>query len=135
MELALDERAAHWTSLEKMRDRLEVLLLERIPDAVVHGRGAPRAPHVLNVSVPGTDSESLLMALDLQGVAASSGSACQSGSVTPSHVLSAMGVEAEVANAAIRMSFGALSTEADVDRVAELFPALIAKARGLSGVA
>jgi cysteine desulfurase len=90
---------------------------------------------VLNISVPGTDSESLLMALDLQGVAASSGSACQSGSVTPSHVLAAMGVRADIANAAIRMSFGALSTPEDVDRVAELFPALIAKARGLSGVA
>lgn len=135
MELALEERVAHWNSIEAMRDRLQALLLEKIPDVVVHGRGARRAPHVLNVSVPGTDSESLLMALDLKGVAASSGSACQSGSVTPSHVLSAMGVRADVANAAIRMSFGSLSSETDVDRVAELFPALIAKARGLSGVA
>ena len=135
MELALEEREAHWQQLEAMRDRLEARLVERIPDAVVHGRGAPRAPHILSISVPGTDSESLLMALDLQGVACSSGSACQSGSITPSHVLSAMGVRADIANAAIRMSFGALSTPADVDRVAELFPALIAKARGLSGVA
>lgn len=135
MELAVEEREQHWTELEAMRDRLEARLLERIPDAVVHGRGAPRAPHVLNISVPGTDSESLLMALDLQGVACSSGSACQSGSITPSHVLSAMGVRADVANAAIRMSLGQLSTPSDVDRVAELFPALIAKARGLSGVA
>jgi cysteine desulfurase len=135
MELALAERAAHWTSLQAMRDRLESKLVERIPDAVVHGRGAARAPHILNISVPGTDSESLLMALDLKGVAASSGSACQSGGVTPSHVLAAMGVRAEIANAAIRMSLGALSTDADIDRVAELFPALIAKARGLSGVA
>jgi cysteine desulfurase len=134
MELAVEERERHWTELEAMRDRLEARLLERIPDAVVHGRGAPRAPHVLNISVPGTDSESLLMALDLQGVACSSGSACQSGSITPSHVLSAMGVRADVANAAIRMSLGQLSTPSDVDRVAELFPALIAKARGLSGV-
>lgn len=135
MELAIAEREAHWASLEQMRDRLEARLLERIPDAVVHGRGGKRAPHILNISVPFTDSESLLMALDLQGVAASSGSACQSGSITPSHVLAAMGVRADVANAAIRMSFGALSTPADVERVAELFPALIAKARGLSGVA
>ncbi|MBX3133517.1 MAG: cysteine desulfurase [Gemmatimonadaceae bacterium] len=135
MELANAEREAHWRELEAMRDRLEAKLLERIPDAVVHGRGAKRAPHVLNVSVPGTDSESLLMALDLQGVACSSGSACQSGSVTPSHVLSAMGVRADIAAAAIRMSFGSLNAAEDVDRVAELFPALIAKARGLSGVA
>jgi cysteine desulfurase len=135
MELAIAEREAHWSSLEQMRDALEARLIERIPDAVVHGRGGKRAPHILNISVPGTDSESLLMALDLQGVACSSGSACQSGSITPSHVLAAMGVRADVANAAIRMSFGSLSTAADVERVAELFPALIAKARGLSGVA
>jgi cysteine desulfurase len=135
MELAVSEREAHNKELGAMRDKLEAALLAKIPDAVVHGRGALRAPHILNVSVPGTDSESLLMALDLQGVACSSGSACQSGSITPSHVLSAMGVRADVANAAIRMSLGALSNEADLQRVAELFPALIAKARGLSGVA
>jgi cysteine desulfurase len=135
MELALVERDAHWRSCAAMRDALEARLLARIPDAVVHGRGAPRAPHILNISVPGTDSESLLMALDLQGVACSSGSACQSGSVLPSHVLSAMGVRPDLATAAIRISFGDLNTPADVDRVADLFPALIAKARGLSGVA
>ena len=135
MELALEEREAHWTTLEALRDRLEAALVARIPDALVHGRGAPRAPHILSVSVPGTDSESLLMALDLQGVAASSGSACQSGSVTPSHVLAAMGVRTDLASAAIRMSLGSLTTEADIDRVAELFPALITKARGLAGVA
>jgi cysteine desulfurase len=134
MELAVEERESHWIQLAAMRDRLEAQLLERIPDAVVHGRGAKRSPHVLSISVPGTDSESMLMALDLQGVACSSGSACQSGSVSPSHVLAAMGVRADIAGAAIRMSFGALSTARDVDRVADLFPALIAKARGLSGV-
>lgn len=135
MELALAEREAHWTELERLRDKLEAALVARVPDAMVHGRGARRAPHILNVSVPGTDSESLLMALDLQGVACSSGSACQSGSITPSHVLAAMGVRAELANAAVRMSLGSRTTEADIDRVAELFPALIAKARGLAGVA
>ncbi len=135
MELAVEEREAHWTELEGMRNRLEAALLARIPDAVVHSRGARRAPHVLNISVPGTDSESMLMALDLAGVACSSGSACQSGSVTPSHVLSAMGVRSDIAGAAIRMSMGSLTTESCVDRVSELFPALIQKARGLAGAA
>jgi cysteine desulfurase len=135
MEIALEEREAHCTALELMRDRLESALLARVPDAMVHGAGAKRAPHILSISVPGTDAESLLMALDLQGVAASSGSACQSGSVTPSHVLAAMGVRADLASAAIRMSLGTLSTPADIERVAELFPALIQKARGLAGVA
>lgn len=133
VELTLAEQAAECTRLRAMRDALEEALLARIPDAVVHGRGADRAPHILNISVPGTDSESLLMALDLKGVACSAGSACQSGSITPSHVLSAMGVPTALAVAAIRMSLGALSTEADVQRVAELFPALIAKARRLAG--
>ena len=135
MELAVAEREAHWRTYEAMRDALQAALEAKVPGLVVHGGRAPRAPHILNVSVPGTDSESLLMALDLQGVAASSGSACQSGSVTPSHVLSAMGIPADVANAAVRMSFGSLSTPADVTRVAELFPALVAKARGLAGIA
>jgi len=134
-ELTVQERETECARLASLRDTLEGGLLARIPDAVVHGRGAPRAPHVLNISVPGTDSESLLMALDLAGVAASAGSACQSGSVTPSHVLTAMGVKPELAVAAIRMSLGSLTTPGCVARVVELFPALIAKARRLSGMA
>jgi cysteine desulfurase len=134
-ELAVAEHDTEGARLEALRDALEQGLVARIPDAVVHGRGAPRAPHILNLSVPGTDSESLLMALDLAGVAASSGSACQSGSVTPSHVLRAMGVRPELAVAAVRMSLGSLTTEDCVTRVVELFPALIAKARRLSGAA
>ena len=134
-ELAIEEREAEWARLESLRNSLEEGLLARIPDAVVHGRGAPRAPHVLNISVPGTDSESLLMALDLAGVAASAGSACQSGNVTPSHVLLAMGVKPDLAIAAVRMSLGSLTTPEDITRVVELFPALIAKARRLSGAA
>jgi cysteine desulfurase len=131
-EIAVDEMPAECARLAELRDRLEAALLARIPDAVVHARGTVRAPHIVNISVPGTDSESLLMALDLKGVACSAGSACQSGSITPSHVLSAIGVRPELAVAAIRMSLGALTTDADVERVAELFPALIEKARRLS---
>jgi cysteine desulfurase len=134
-ELAVAEHDTEGARLEALRDALEQGLVARIPDAVVHGREAPRAPHILNLSVPGTDSESLLMALDLAGVAASSGSACQSGSVTPSHVLRAMGVRPDLAVAAVRMSLGSLTTQDCVTRVVELFPALIAKARRLSGAA
>ena len=134
VELAIEDRDEECSRLEAMRDRLEAALRERIPDAVIHGRGGTRAPHILNISVPGTDSESMLMALDLKGVACSAGSACQSGSVDPSHVLSAMGVPHELATASIRMSLGSLTTEQQVDHVAELFPALIGKARRLSGL-
>ncbi|MEP6999316.1 MAG: cysteine desulfurase family protein [bacterium] len=131
-ELAVAEREHEWTKLAALRERLESALVERIPDAVIHGRGAPRAPHIMNISVPGTDSESLLMALDLRGIACSAGSACQSGSVSPSHVLAALGVQADLASSAIRMSLGCLTTDACIDRVAEVFPMLVQKARRLA---
>jgi cysteine desulfurase len=134
-ELTLAECDAECTRLGRLREGLEAALLEKIPDAVVHGRGAMRAPHILNISVPGTNSEAMLMALDLRGVACSAGSACQSGSISPSHVLSAIGVPPSLGSAAIRLSLGSLTTEADVARVAEVFPALVNKARRLSGVA
>ena len=132
-ELAVEEREAECTRLAALREQLESALLARIPDAIVHGRGATRAPHILNISVAGTDSESLLMALDLQGVACSAVSACQTGNVSPSHVLKAMGVRPDIATSAIRMSLGSLTTPDNVTRVAELFPALIQKARRLAG--
>jgi cysteine desulfurase len=131
-ELTLAESEAHCARIRKLRDRLEAAILARVPDAVIHGRGAERAPHILNVSVPGTDSESLLMALDLRGIAASGGSACQSGSVSPSHVLTALGVRPDLASAAIRMSLGALTTDQCIDRVIEVFPTLVTKARQLT---
>lgn len=131
-ELAVAEREHEWTTLAALRDRLEFALLERIPDAVIHGRGAPRAPHIMNISVPGMDSESLLMALDLRGIACSAGSACQSGSVSPSHVLAAIGVPPDLATSAIRMSLGCLNTGACVDRVVDVFPMLVEKARRLA---
>jgi cysteine desulfurase len=132
-ELAVLEREEEWARLEALRNRLEDAILARVPDAVIHGRSAAmRAPHITNVSVPGTDSESMLMALDLRGIGCSAGSACQSGSITPSHVLTAIGVEPSLASAAIRMSIGCLTTEACIDRVAHVFPALVEKARGMA---
>jgi cysteine desulfurase len=128
-ELAVAERLEHWSHCERLRDELQAAIVARVPDAIVHGLGGPRAPHILSVSVPGTDSESMLMALDMAGVAASGGSACQSGSTLPSHVLAAMGVRADVAGAAVRMSLGPSTTDACIQRVGELFPALVEKAR------
>ncbi|HEU4629501.1 MAG TPA: cysteine desulfurase family protein [Gemmatimonadaceae bacterium] len=133
-ELAVEKREREWARLEALRDRLEAAIVARVPDAVVHGRGAPRAPHILNVSVPGVDSESLLMALDLAGVACSGGSACQSGSAAPSHVLTAIGVAPDLASAAVRMSLGSLTTDECVEHVATVFPALVQKARGAAMV-
>jgi cysteine desulfurase len=130
-ELTVAEREAECERLARLRDSLEQAILARVPDAIIHGRGRERAPHITSVSVPGTDSESLLMALDLAGVAASAGSACQAGSVAISHVLSAVGVTPELAGAAIRMSLGSLSTDESIARAGEIFPRLVNKARGL----
>jgi cysteine desulfurase len=133
-ELAVAERESEWRRLEGLRDHLERTILARVPDSVVHGRGAMRAPHIVNVSVPGTDSESLLMALDLRGVACSAGSACQSGSVEPSHVLAALGVGSDLEAAAVRMSLGCLTTPECVERAADIFATLVAKARRTAGI-
>jgi cysteine desulfurase len=131
-ELAVAEREEECRRLEALRDRLESAVLARVPDLVIHGRDATRAPHISNISAPGTESESMLIALDLRGVACSAGSACQSGSIEPSHVLGAIGVSADVAKAAIRFSLGALTTDASIDRVTEVFPMLVEKARRLA---
>ena len=128
-ELLLAEHEAEHARLTTMRAMLEQGLRERIPDVVIHGEGAPRAPHITNVSIPGTSSESMLMALDLRGIACSAGSACQSGSVSASHVLSAMGVAPDIANAALRLSFGCLSTDADVQRTLGVLTTLAEKSR------
>jgi cysteine desulfurase len=134
-ELAVAELDAETARLGALRDRLQAMLLAAIPDAVVHAAHGPRAPHILNLSVPGTDSESLLMALDLAGIACSSGSACQSGSTEPSHVLVAIGAPHDLAVAALRMSLGSLTTPECIGRVSQVFPTLVAKARRLSAAA
>jgi cysteine desulfurase len=132
--LAAREQPEEAPRLRALRDLLAERLCAAVPDLVVNGAGADGAPHVLSVSVAGADSEALLMHLDLAGVAASSGSACSTGAVEPSHVLVAMGVPHELAVGAIRFSFGRESVAEDVDRVAELMPAVVAKVRKLAGV-
>ena len=134
-ELAVAERAQEVQRLTALRERLERGILERVPDAVIHGAAARnRAPHIVNISTPGTDSESMLMALDLQGIGCSAGSACQAGTSSPSHVLTAIGVKRDLVNSAIRMSLGSMSDEQSVDRVVEVFAKLVTRARGLAHV-
>ena len=131
--LAAKEQAEAAPRLLGLRTRLADRLRAEIRELTVNGDGADVAPHVLNVSVAGADSEALLMHLDLAGVAASGGSACSTGAVEPSHVLVAMGVPRDLALSAVRFSFGHESTETDVDRVAEVLPGVVAKVRQLSG--
>lgn len=134
MALVVAERDQECARLQALRDGLEAAIREQLPDAVIHGRNAERAPHIVNVSVPGADSEALLMGLDLRGIAASGGSACQSGSVGPSHVLEAMGVPQDLARCAVRLSLGQLSTENLVERTATALASVAAKARAVAGV-
>ena len=130
-ELAASEQPAAAAKLAALRDAFAQALVAAVPDAVIHGQGAERSPAILSISAPGTDSEAMLMHLDLAGVAAASGSACTTGSVQPSHVLEAMGVRRELAVAAVRFSFGALSGPEQVSLVAETYAKVVARVRGL----
>ena len=128
-ERAEAEREAEMARIGALRDRLEAGLRERVPGLVVNAASAPRLPTISNVSAPGADAEMLLVALDLEGVAASSGSACSSGAVEPSHVLTAMGVPADVAGPSVRFSLGRDTTDADIDRALEVFPRVVERVR------
>jgi cysteine desulfurase len=133
-QLAAAEQASVAEQLCALRNELARRLKAAIPDLVVIAEQSPRAPHLLCVGFHGADSEALIMHLDLAGVAASSGSACSTGAVEPSHVLMAMGTPRELALGAIRFSFGRSSTQGDVDRAAEVVPTVVAKVRKLAGV-
>ncbi len=134
VELAAAERAEVAPRLAALRDELERRLLAIVPDAVINAWQVERAPHVSNVSIPGTDSEALLMHLDLAGIACSSGSACNTGAVEPSHVLTAMGMPRELGVAALRFSFGRDNTPEDVDALIAALPKIVEKVRALSAV-
>jgi cysteine desulfurase len=132
--LAAEEQQSLAARLNELRDELERRLVAIVPDALINGWRGARAPHITNVSIPGTDSEALLMHLDLAGIACSSGSACSTGTVEPSHVLTAMGIPRELGVAALRFSFGKDSTMEDVEAVAAVLPRIVEKVRSLSTV-
>lgn len=112
-----------------LRARLLEGLRAQIPDVAVNGAFEPRVPGTLNISIPGTEGETLLLLLDQAGIACSSGSACASGAVDPSHVLMAMGIPKKLALGSLRFSLGRPSTEGDVDAVLEVLPAVVGQAR------
>jgi cysteine desulfurase len=125
----LAEDASRLTGL---RDRLEAGIVERIEGAFVNGDPARRQPNTLNVGFDGVKGESLVMALDLEGVACSTGSACSSGSIEASHVLTAIGLSSDQARSSIRLSLGRYNTEADVDQALEVMPQVVERLRALS---
>lgn len=115
--------------LRELRDKLLAGIEERLPDITVNGDLAERLPGNLNISIPRTDGETLLLLLDQRGIACSSGSACSSGALDPSHVLLAIGVPEDVARGSLRFSLGRSSTDADVDAVLAALPEVVAAAR------
>lgn len=102
----------------RLRDRFEELVTARVDDVTFHGKNAPRLPNTSSVCVEGIEGEALVIALDLRGFAVSSGSACSSGAVEPSHVLMAMGLSKERARSSIRISLGRMNTEEQIERLA-----------------
>jgi cysteine desulfurase len=115
LDLAVRDLETTGPRIAALRDRFERL----VAGARVNGAGAPRVPNTSNLLFEGADGEALLIALDLEGICASSGAACASGSLSPSHVLLAMGLTPAQAHASLRFSLGAGATEAEVDQVAD----------------
>jgi cysteine desulfurase len=118
--------------LHSLRDQLEAGLLDRIPGARINSAAAPRMPNTTNLQIPGIDAERLLIALDLQGLSASFGAACQSGATEPSHVLLAMGLSPAEARASLRLSLSRLTTAREIDRALEIIPAAAARLRSVA---
>jgi cysteine desulfurase len=131
-ELASRHLAQDAARLSDLRDRLETGILERVEGAFVNGDPARRQPNTLNVRFEGVKGESLVMALDLEGVACSTGSACSSGSIEASHVLTAIGLSCDQARSSIRLSLGRYNTQADVDQALEVMPQVVERLRALS---
>jgi len=127
--VSLEKDAAR---VSRLRDTLEHGILARIPDSRVNSANAPRTPNTSNILFPGLEGEALVIALDLKGLACSTGAACSSGAVEPSHVLTAIGLPAADARASIRFSLGRHTTESEIAAALELIPAAVAHLRKLS---
>lgn len=118
--------------MSAMRDQLQQGILAQVDDAKVNGDGAPRVPNTTNISFDYIDAEALVIALDLKGLAVSTGAACSSGAIEPSHVLVAMGLPAERGRSSVRFSLGKQTTEEDIDFALSLVPETVARLRKLS---
>jgi cysteine desulfurase len=133
MVLALELATRHMFDdqrrIARLRDRLQMGLTEKIPALVLNGDVEHRLAHTLNFRVPGVSGETLLMNLDMEGIAVSVGAACDSGSLEPSHVLTAMGLSEEAALEGVRVSLSRFNTDAEVDTFLSIMPRLVSKIR------
>jgi cysteine desulfurase len=131
--LAAGKLTAEGSRLSALRDLLETEVLARVPGSEINGARDRRVPNTTNISFDGVEAESLLIALDLEGIAVSTGSACSSGTLEPSHVLRAMGFPSHRTQNSIRLSLGAGNTDAEVDYFLSKLPAVVGKLRTLTG--
>ena len=131
-QLAVGKLKYEAPRLAALRDRLEQAIVNRIPGTAVNGAREPRVPNTTNISFEGIEAESLLIALDLEGIAVSTGSACSSGTLEPSHVLRAMGLPSHRTQNSIRISLGAGNDDAQVDFFLEKLPGIVEKLRKLT---
>ncbi len=133
-EIAEQEMETECKKLTSLKNRLKEGILQNIPDVCINGSADTDLPGTLNVSFPGAEGESILLYLDFEGVAVSTGSACATGSLEPSYVIMALGVSEAVAHGSIRFSFGKTNTQEDVDHVLEVLPPIIQRIRDMSTV-
>ncbi|WP_434380712.1 cysteine desulfurase family protein [Melittangium boletus] len=131
LELAHAERPANAERLRHLRDTFEHEVRAHLPDVCINGEAVPRVPNTSNLTFPGADGEALLIALDLEGICVSSGAACASGTLSPSHVLRAMGLTPAQASATLRFSLGTSTTPEDVERVVAALARHVPRARAL----
>ncbi|MBW2116879.1 MAG: aminotransferase class V-fold PLP-dependent enzyme, partial [Deltaproteobacteria bacterium] len=131
-ELAAKRMEEENTRVKALRDRLEKDLLNMVPNSRVNGGGAERLPNTTNISFEFIEGESILLLMDEFGICASSGSACTSGSLQPSHVLRAMGVPFTMAHGSVRFSLSVYNTEEEIDFALDKVPPIIEKLRGFS---
>jgi cysteine desulfurase len=131
-EIARKSLAVDAHRVSALRDQLQQGLLDSVPQSRVNGGAAPRTPNTTNIVFPGVEGEALLIALDLKGLACSTGAACSSGAVEPSHVLTAIGLPPEEARASLRFSLGRHTSDADIDFALNVVPAAVAQLRELS---
>src|SRR6266850_791432 len=131
-EIARQSLTADTRRVSTLRDKLQQGLLHGVPQSRVNGGAAPRTPNTTNVIFPGVEGEALLIALDLKGLACSTGAACSSGAVEPSHVLTAIGLPPEEARASLRFSLGRHTTEQEIDFALQVVPSAVEQLRELS---
>jgi cysteine desulfurase len=129
LRIACDERAAYVEHCSVLRDHLIESVLAHVEDTIVTGHPTERLANNASFAFRGADGEALLMALDAEGIAASAGSACTSGTLDVSHVLRAMGIDDEVGGGSLRLTLGMDNAQEDVDRVLEVLPAIVERAR------